>query len=80
MSFLSGSLELFHPGSGSPGGGDKHVPPEKKHPGKQVRSWFGVGLHREHGGASFLDGNLSRSHVSEISSSPFDASRQGPKQ
>lgn len=58
VSLLSGSLELFHPGPGSPGGRDKHVPPEKEHPGKQVRSWFGVGLHSEQWG--FLPGWQSK--------------------
>lgn len=50
LSLLSGSLELFHPGSGSPGGGDKHGPPEEEHPGKQVRSWSRAGLQREERG------------------------------
>lgn len=75
MSLLSGSLELFHPGSGNPGGSDKHVPPETEHPGKQVRGWSGVGLQRE--GQGFLSrGQSKKESLRETGSSLFAARDQ----
>lgn len=77
VSLLSSSLELFHAGSGGPGGGNQHGPPEKEHPVKQVRSQSGVGLQREERG--FLPGRQSKKEsLSEISSSPFSG-RSGTK-
>lgn len=78
VSLLSGSLELFHPGSGNPGGSDKHVPPETEHPGKQVRGWSGVGLQRE--GWGFLPRwQTKKESLKETGSSLFGGSCQGPK-